>query len=152
MRIFQGAVGALSPFTTYRNAVMTDNNSGNITVGSGSDTDGITFGPDASGGYLKMGAGTNRAAANVAQIIATNGNLYLDCATNTKGLYLNYYVKDVLLNYIFSYTPWTHTGNVSIPGHTLSALGAINSSDRLNIGSSYGLYWSDSDYSRLKLI
>ena len=149
MRIFQGVVSKTSNYTVYTDALLTDINSGNITLGQNSNTNGITFGPNASwSSYLKVGAGINRAAANVAQIIATNGNLYLDCATNTKGLYLNYYVKDVLLNYIFSYTPWTHTGNVSIPGHTLSALGAINSSDRLNIDSSYGLYWSDSDYSR----
>ena len=146
MRIFQGVVGETSMFTTYKDAVMTDSNSGNITIGQNSDTDGITFGPDTSSSYLKMGAGTNRVSTNVSQIITTNGDLYADCATNEKILQLNYYVKDVATTYINSYTPWTHTGNFTATGN-IDVRWGITTSSMYN-SSDNGMYWSSPTYNR----
>ena len=146
MRIFQGAVGATSNFTTYTDALLTDINSGTISFGQNSDTNGITFGPNVTwASYLKLGAGTNREGVNVAQVTTSNGDLHLTCATNNRGLWLNHYVQNAVATSIKSYTPWTHTGNVSIPSHTLTASGSITS-NWFNIDGSYGMYWND--YSR----
>ena len=50
------------------------------------------YGPNASwGAFLYVGAGSNNNQAGVAQVISTDGNLHLDCATNTKQVYINYY-------------------------------------------------------------
>jgi hypothetical protein len=147
MRIFQGAVGDMSPFTTYKDAVMIDANSGNIVVGQNSDTDGITFGPNLSTSYLKMGAGTNRVSTNVSQIITTNGDLYADCATNEKILQLNFYVKDVATSYINSYTPWTHTGKFTATGNIDVRWGITPSEWYTNL-SDNGMYWSSPTYNR----
>jgi len=141
MRIYQGAVGSASNFTVYRDAVMTDVNSGNITIGSGSNTDGITFGPNAMwSSYLKIGAGLERVGPGVAQIISTNGNLHLDCASNNKALYLNYYVNGTNAN-IYSYTPWTHTGSLTVTGN-IEVSQYIESNDWYYITSDKGMYWS----------
>ena len=71
MRIYQGAVGETSKFTAYKDAIMTDSNSGNITLGAGSNTDGITFGPNTTwSSYLKIGEGIERIGTNIAQVIA----------------------------------------------------------------------------------
>ena len=90
MRIYQGLNQATANYTTYKDLLMTDTNSGNITIGAGSDTDGITFGPSfTTSSYLKIGSGINRIGTNIAQVITTNGNLHLDCGTNSKSIKIN---------------------------------------------------------------
>jgi hypothetical protein len=143
MRIYQGGVGAASNFTVYRDALMTDVNSRNITLGQGSDTDGITFGPNAmwssQSPYLRIGSGRDRSGTGVAQIISTNGNLHLDCASNNKALYLNHYVNGRAAG-IYSYTPWTHTGSLTATGY-IDVAQYIESNDWYYITSDKGMYW-----------
>ena len=38
---------------------------------------------------LKIGSGINRIGTNIAQVITTNGNLHLDCGTNSKSIKIN---------------------------------------------------------------
>ena len=72
MRIYQGLNQTTANYTTYKDLATTG-------LGSGSDTAGITFGPNVTwSSYLKIGAGPNRAGTNTAQVISTNGNLHLD--------------------------------------------------------------------------
>jgi hypothetical protein len=59
---------------------------------SGGDWSVTRYGPNTTwGAYLYVGAGTNKSGSGSAQAISTDGNLHLDCATNSKQMYLNYY-------------------------------------------------------------
>jgi hypothetical protein len=141
MRIYQGAVGAASNFTVYRDALMTDVNSGNITIGSGSWTDGITFGPNERWiSYLKVGSGTNRVAPTTAQVISENGNLFLDSGDDTRGIYLNFYVKDQATN-IYSYTPMIHSDSLTVLGN-VSSSSWVRTANWYDIKTSMGMYWN----------
>ena len=65
---------------------------GSSTYGA-SDQNYIQYGPNATwGAYLIVGAthGDDKLKSNVAQVVVSNGNLHLDCAT-TSEMYLNYY-------------------------------------------------------------
>ena len=44
-------------------------------------------------GYLfeYVGAGTQKSGSGAAAVISTDGNLHLDCASNSKQIYMNYY-------------------------------------------------------------
>ena len=65
---------------------------GNHCVQSGDDSKTI-YGPNSSWGcYLCIGGGTNRCTNSIAQMITTNGNLHIDCSTDSgRSIYLNYY-------------------------------------------------------------
>jgi hypothetical protein len=145
MRIYQGGVGAASNFTVYRDAVMTDVNSANITIGQGSDTDGITFGPNATwSSFLRVGAGTNRIAATTAQVISEDdGDLMLDSgnhSTEGRGIYLNHYVQNQATN-IYSYTPMIHTGSLTVLGN-VSSLSWVRTANWYDIKTGMGMYWN----------
>jgi hypothetical protein len=133
MRIYQGLNQASVNYTTYEDLVTTDANSGNLSLGSGSDTNGITFGPSATlPSILRFGSGTYREGARIAQCIVTDGNLHLDCASNGQGLWLNYYARNTPLTFILSYRPWTHHSNMFIAGGTNT------------VTNNYRLYWRPS--------
>jgi len=143
MRIYQGSTQASVPYTTYKDLLVTDVNSGNLSWGSGSDTNGIILGPSATTpSYLKVGSGTDRSGTNIAQVIVTNGNLHIDCASNGKTLYLN---KNAIIgsNAINSYTPLTHYNSLSITGNVSSA--SIKTADWYYIKGSAGMNWSKND-------
>jgi len=60
-------------------------------VANGDDS-GTLYGPNATwAASLYVGASGNRSASGIAQAITTDGNLHLDCATNSKQIYINYY-------------------------------------------------------------
>jgi hypothetical protein len=143
MRIYQGANQASVSYTAYKDLVVTDVNSGNLSWGSGSDTNGIILGPSATTpSYLKVGSGTDRSGTNIAQVIVTNGNLHIDCASNGKTLYLN---KNVITgsNAINSYTPLTHYNSLSVTGNISSS--SIKTADWYYIKGSAGMNWSKND-------
>ena len=55
------------------------------------DNSRFVFGPNSTwGAYLHIGATTNKSANAQAQVIATNGNLHIDCGSS-QDIYLNYY-------------------------------------------------------------
>jgi hypothetical protein len=59
---------------------------------SGGDWSVTRYGPNTTwGAYLYVGAGTNKSGSGAAQAISTDGNLHLDCASNSKQIYMNYY-------------------------------------------------------------
>ena len=142
MRMYQGFIQASVPYTVYKDLVMvSDVNSGNLLLGSGSNTDGITFGPNASWrSYLKVGAGNNREGVDIAQVTTTNGDLHLSCATNTRGIYLNFYVKDELAT-INSYSPLTHNNSLTVTG-SVSSSSPITTQDWYYINGSGGINWT----------
>ena len=59
----------------------------------GGDNSKTIYGPNSSWGcYLCIGGGTNRCTNSIAQMITTNGNLHIDCSTDSgRSIYLNYY-------------------------------------------------------------
>lgn len=144
MRIYQGAIGATSNFTSYRDAVLMNTNSQTgISLGQESDTNVIVFGPNASwSSYLKIGAGHSvRPASDVAVVLSTNGDLHLSCATNTRGLYLNYYVNGTGAN-IESYTPWTHNDNMIITSGSVTSSSYIKTADWYYVNGLGGMWFS----------
>jgi hypothetical protein len=145
MRIYQGIDDSPINYTVYKDLLLvSDVNSVNLSFGQDSDTNGITFGPSATSPcYLKVAAGPNRVGTNVSQIISTNGNLHLDCASNAKTLYLNKSVSGSD-SVIFSYTPWTHTGNLTVTGSITVRYG-ITTPDWFYISSDKGMYWTTYD-------
>jgi hypothetical protein len=59
---------------------------------AGGDWSVTRYGPNTTwGAYLYVGAGSNKSGSGIAQAITTDGNLHLDCASNSKQIYMNYY-------------------------------------------------------------
>jgi hypothetical protein len=59
---------------------------------SGGDWSVTRYGPNTTwGAYLYVGAGSNKSGSGAAQILSTDGNLHMDCASNSKQIYMNYY-------------------------------------------------------------
>lgn len=88
---------------------------GNACVSNGDDSK-LIQGPNSSwGSYLITGSGTNRCNSNVAQAITTNGNLHLDCSSDSgRSIYLNYYAINGGIGpenqSIQSWGSWYHNG------------------------------------------
>lgn len=58
----------------------------------GGDGSFTLYGPNASwGAYLNVGAGNTYCGAGRASVVASNGNLHIDCATGGYQIYLNYF-------------------------------------------------------------
>ena len=81
--------------STYPMELISDANTGVsgawVTL-SGGDWSVTRYGPNTSwGAYLYVGAGSNKSGSGAAQAISTDGNLHLDCASNSKQIYMNYY-------------------------------------------------------------
>ena len=67
-----------------------DSFTGNLTTGADNH---ITFGPNSSwGSSLRIGGnGRTATGTEMASIVTTDGNIHLDAANSTNGIYLNYY-------------------------------------------------------------
>ena len=86
---YSGFVGTISYFGGSV-GVGTSQPSAKLHVSNG-DTSVTLYGPNSSwSSYLVVGAGTNQISSNKAQVLSTNGNLHLDCASG-KNTYLNHY-------------------------------------------------------------
>lgn len=86
---YSGFVGTVSYFGGSV-GVGTNQPSAKLHVSNG-DTSVTLYGPNSSwSSYLVVGAGTNQISSNKAQVLSTNGNLHLDCASG-KNTYLNHY-------------------------------------------------------------
>jgi hypothetical protein len=141
MRIYKGLNNSAITFSNYKDLIVTEANSDNVSIGAGSDTAGITFGPNVSwSSYLKIGSGTNRSGTNTAQVISTNGNLHLDAGSNSRGLYLNYYVRDNGAA-IYSYTPLTHANDLTVSSNIYVRWGIASSSWFYNTSANI-MYWN----------
>ena len=112
--------------------------SGNVGIGttspsyklhiSAGDVSHTLYGPNTAWGYyLACGSGGSQITSTTAQVTVTNGNLHLDAAYNGaagRGLYLNGYTANFTAggngSFVYSYGPWTHTGNFTVTGGTKS--------------------------------
>ena len=81
--------------STYPMELISDANtgvSGAWATLSGGDWSVTRYGPNTTwGAYLYVGAGSQKSGSGAAAVISTDGNLHLDCASNTKQIYMNYY-------------------------------------------------------------
>jgi hypothetical protein len=77
-------------------------NGGNVGIGTtnptfklhilNGDSSFSYYGPNATwSAYLKVGAGSTYCGSSIASVVASDGNLHIDCATNGKNIYLNYF-------------------------------------------------------------
>ena len=98
---------------------------------SAGDVSHTLYGPNTTwGSYLACGSGTSQITPTTAQVTVTNGNLHLDAAsagaggTGGRAVYLNAYTANFTAagngSAIFSYGPWTHTGDFTVTGGTKS--------------------------------
>jgi hypothetical protein len=138
--------GGVTQWTTSGTSIYY--NTGNVGIGiaaptsklhiSSGDTSLALFGPNTTwSSYLAVGAASSAITSTTAQVICTNGNLHLDAAATGaagRGIYMNYYTSGNGQaggngSWIYSYGPWTHTGNFGIgvtPAYPLHVTGDIN--------------------------
>ena len=74
-------------------------------------------------------------------MITTNGDLHLNSGSDTRGIYLNFYVKDSAGISINSYTPMTHNNALTVIGN-ISSSSYIQTYDWYYINNAYGMYWT----------
>jgi hypothetical protein len=76
--------------TSFLRSDADDSFTGNLTTGANNH---ITFGPNSSwGSSLRIGGnGRTATGTEMASIVTTDGNIHLDAANSTNGIYLNYY-------------------------------------------------------------
>ena len=81
------------------------------------DTSMTYYGPNATwSAYLKVGAGNSYCGSSIASVIASDGNLHIDCATNGKNIYLNYFQgggSGGVNSTVGCYAAFTATGDIT---------------------------------------
>ena len=140
------------------NVTATNVTSAGINYVYGLDDSYTYYGPNSSwGSYLYVGACPNKISSSYsqAQVITTDGTLYVDAASQ-RGLYLNYYnygngSSGATQGSIQSWTAWYHHGSMAITG-SWSASGSKSFKIKHPIREGYDLFHNCIEGSRSDLI